>query len=262
MRVVKPMALGLLSRSFEHGHCFHLGLSVLCFVPLGAQPMLYAETAMWNFLPAVLPPELAIDAAIPKSGSEFLVVGSAFAPGGAPVPALRASVRLGNRSKSLNVFGDRHWLAGDRPSQPVPFASMPLDWAHAYGGPGDADNPPGKGTQPIDTPDGRRMPLPNIVDPAQGAAAYRRAAGFGPRDVTWRPRAQLAGTHDDRWLQDDFPGFPRDIDWRFFNLAPEDQQFPHPLLGDEPYALENLHPHHPLLEGRLPGIAPRAFVVR
>ncbi len=262
MKVLKPMALGLLSRPFEYERRFMLGVAVLSFIPLGPDPALFAETAMWKFLAEELPEEQALDAAIPKFGAEFLLSARAFAPGGAPVPALRAAARLGERTKSLHVFGDRFLLAGDRTSPPLPFAEMPLDWAHAYGGPGDADNPTGKGIAPIDTPEGRRLPLPNLVDPAHGASAWRRAAGFGPIDQTWRPRARLTGTYDKDWLEQHFPGFAPDIDWRFFNLAPPDQQFPRPLTGDEAYAFENLHRDYPLIEGRLPAVAPRAFVVR
>ena len=262
MKVIKPLSLGLLTRPFEHERRFQLGIAVLAFVPLGPQPALFAETGMWKFLTEELAEDQAVDAAIPKAGAEFLLTAKACAPGGAPVPALRVSTRLGERTKSLHVFGDRHLLAGDRPSAPVPFTEMTLDWTRAYGGPGDADNPLGKGTVPVETPDGRRLPLPNVIDPAHDTAAWRRAAGFGPIDLTWRPRARFAGTHDNAWLEQDFPGFARDIDWRFFNLAPSDQQFPRPLTGDEAYGFENLHPEQPLIEGRLPGIAPRAFLVR
>ena len=262
MKVIKPMALGLLTRPFEHAQRFQLGISVLSFVPLGEAPALFAEVALWKFLAEELAPDQAIDAAIPKACGEFLVTGRAFAQGGVAVPALRVSVRLGERSKSLHVFGDRHWLAGDRPSTPVPFTEMPLNWAHAYGDPAYAENPLGKGQTPTASANGTHLPLANIIDPAHGNAAYRRVAGFGPIDVTWAPRTLLAGTHDNRWLQEDFPGFARDIDWRFFNVAPRDQQFAGPLAGDEPYAIENMHPERPLIEGRLPGIAPRLFLVR
>ncbi|OYV74118.1 MAG: hypothetical protein B7Z74_02790, partial [Deltaproteobacteria bacterium 21-66-5] len=180
MKVIKPLSLGLLTRPFEHERRFQLGIAVLAFVPLGPQPALFAETGMWKFLAEELAEDQAIDAAIPKAGAEFLLTAKACAPQAIPVPALRASARLGERTKSLHVFGDRHFLAGDRPSPPVPFTEMTLD----------------------------------------------------------------------------------DIDWRFFNLAPPDQQFPRALAGDEAYAFENLHPEQPLIEGRLPGIAPRAFLVR
>jgi hypothetical protein len=67
--------------------------------------------------------------------------------------------------------------------------------------------------------------------------------------------------HDKACLANDFPGFPRDIDWRFFNMAPPSQFLPK-LTGTESYAFKNLHPENPLVQGTLPGMTARAFLVR
>ncbi len=262
MKIIKPLALGILTRPFEHAGRFQLGVAALSFIPLGNEPALFADVALWKFLAEELPEDQPIDAAIPKRGAEFLLTAKAFAPAGTKAPAVQVAARFGARTKTLHVFGNRLWLAGDRPSQPEPFAEMAIDWSHAYGGPGSVENPLGKGLVPIVTAQGRGLPLPNIVDPAQGGAAPRPPAGFGPIDVTWQARSRFAGTHDQAWLEQDFPGFARDIDWRFFNCAPTDQQFPEPLVGDESYAFQHLHPTQSLIEGRLPGILPRAFLVR
>ena len=45
--------------------------------------------------------------------------------------------------------------------------------------------------------------------------------GFGPIDQTWPVRMRKAGTYDAEWLETRFPGFAADIDWTFFNAAPE-----------------------------------------
>jgi uncharacterized protein YjbI with pentapeptide repeats len=261
MKVIKPMSLGFLARPYEHRRQSHLGLAVLGFVPLDRTPALLAETTLWRFLAEELLPEQAIDSGIPKTRAEFLVIGHAYAPAGGTVPAMRVSVRLGDCFKSLNVFGDRYWIS-NQATEPILFSELPLDWAHAFGGPGFPDNPLGKGQIEAEVSGERRLPLPNIVDPTLGGDALRHAAGFGPTDQTWSARARFAGTYDDRWLKEDFPGFARDIDWRFFNLAPEDQQFAGALAGDEEYAIENMHPEQRLLQGRLPGIAPRVFLIR
>lgn len=263
MKVFKPLALGLLTRPYEFQRRFHLGVAVLCFIPLGPEPALFAETAMWKFLAEELPPDQALDAGIPKRLGEFLVIGRAYAPAGTTVRARRVSVRIGERRKELLVVGDRY-REGDRATEPLPFAEMPIDWRRAYGGPGVADNPLGKGTVAVDLPGiGPRVPLPNVEDPAQPAhQRHRIPAGFGPIDPAWPHRARLVGTHDDTWLREDFPGFARDIDWRFFNIAPPDQWLPRPFTGDEEYALENMHPEEPQITGRLPGIAPRLFLAR
>jgi uncharacterized protein YjbI with pentapeptide repeats len=260
MKTVKPTVLGLLTRPFEYRRKFHLGVAVTAFVPLGDQPALLAETVMWPFLSGELPPDQPLDAIIPKAGAEFLAIAQAHAPAGAAVPALRVGIKLGTLTKTLGVFGERYFL-DERPTEPKPFTTLPIDWAHAYGGPDIADNPLGLGAEPVETPAGRLLPIANILATAPGAP-YRVPAGFAPLDQMWPSRARYAGTYGEAWLQEDFPGFPRDMDWRFFNTAPPDQQFPGMLRGDEDYALENLHPERPLLTGRLPGIAPRLFLRR
>lgn len=262
MRVMKPMALGFLTRPFEFMRQFRLGAAVLSFVPLGTERALFADPAMWKMVAEELPPDQPLDIAMAKRRAEFLVAGHAFAPGGTPVRALRVSARLGQRSKSLLVVGDR-FRDADGSREPEPFTRMPLDWTRAAGGPGVAENPLGRGRSPVATPAGPRIPFANIEDPSV-APEYRqqRPAGFGAMDIAWPQRARFAGTHDDRWLRDDFPGFARDMDWRIFNAAPEDQQFPAFLSGDEEYALENMHPEQPVLTGRLPGIRPRLLLRR
>lgn len=264
MRIIKPLCLGLLTRPYEFAGRSHLGAAVLCVVPLGPEPALFSEIGLWKMLAEELPPEQPLDAGIPKRNPEFLVTGRAYAPGGRPARAVRVTARLGERTKQLLVAGDRHWEPGSGATEPAPFTEMPLDWSRAFGGPRFAENPLGRGMEEVPIPGvGHRVPLANIEDPAlPPEQRQRRPAGFGPIDQTWPQRQRLAGTYDDRWLREDYPGFARDIDWRFFNTAPPDQQFARPLTGEEEYALENLHPQEPLLAGRLPGIAPRLFLVR
>jgi uncharacterized protein YjbI with pentapeptide repeats len=159
------------------------------------------------------------------------------------------------------VCGDR-LLNRSQVTRPVPFTTMPIDWKHAFGGKGFADNPLGKGAVPIDGTAGQIRAVPNVVDPLLDREAHRTPSGFAPVDQMWPARARMAGTYDDTWLKQDFPGFPRDIDWRFHNIAPWDQWLPDWLVGDETYAFKNLHPTQLLLRGRLPGMAPRLFLVR
>jgi uncharacterized protein YjbI with pentapeptide repeats len=257
MRIVKPMALGLLTRPFEFRRRFTLGVSVLAFCPIGDTPKLLAETGMWAFLGEHLPPGVPLDTGMPKQFGEFVAAAQAFAPGGVPVPSLRVGIQLGERIKTLTVTGDR-LFDGKYTSQPAPFTTMPIDWPHAYGGKSVPENPLGMGAEAMFATPDKLLPLPNIVDP--GGAL--RPAGFGALDQTWPQRATLAGAHDAAWLRDHFPGFAPDIDWRFFNIAPTDQHFPGPLMGTETYAFEHLHPEHRLITGRLPGIAPRLFATR
>lgn len=73
-----------------------------------------------------------------KFASDVVVRGSAFAPYGKSVFSMQVSVRVGNRSKVIQVWGERmaSWKSGGNPvfSQPEPFAEVPLTYANAYGG--------------------------------------------------------------------------------------------------------------------------------
>lgn len=261
MKVIKPQALSLLTRPFEFRREFWLGVSVMAFLPIGDMPTLLPEAAMWPFLAEELPPDVPLEAGIPKAQPEFVATAHAFAPGGRPARQLRVGVQLGRAVKTLNVFGDR-FARGQRVSEPQPFTTMPLDWAHAYGGKDVAENQAGKGAAPVALPDGPALPLANVMDPKLGERGVRTPSSFGPLDVMAPSRRARAGTYDDAWLKQDFPGYPRDMDWRFFNVATADQWLREPLAGTEDYAFENLHPEEPLLRGRLPGMAARAFLVR
>jgi uncharacterized protein YjbI with pentapeptide repeats len=258
MRIVKPMTLGVLSRPYEFRRKFQLGVAVMAFVPVQEKPALLAETGMWSFLAENLPPEIPVDTGMPKRGAEFIAAATAHAPGGRPVASLRAGIQLGACIKTLTIIGDRIW-DGRQASPPSPFAAMPITWARAYGGKTFPENPAGRAADVSAASPEIPVHLPNAVYPGEDRP---RPAGFGAIDQTWPQRTRLAGTHDDQWLKEDFPGFARDIDWRFFNIAPPDQQFPAPLTGNESYAFENLHPEQSLITGRLPGIAPRLFLTR
>jgi uncharacterized protein YjbI with pentapeptide repeats len=263
MKIIKPQTLGLLTRPVEFRRDYWLGCAVVAFLPVGEAHTLLPEVALWPFLAEELPPDQPLDAVIPKVQAEFLAIAHAFAPDGVAAPVVSTTIQLGASIKELDVFGDRHYdRSRGRITEPVPFTRMKIDWTRAYGGDGFADNPLGKGTVPVDGSDGRIFPVENVVDRARRGEGVRSPAAYGPVDQMWPVRAKLSGTYDDAWLKQDFPGFARDIDWHFFNMAPADQWLAEPLLGHEAYAFKNLHPTAPLLKGCLPGLAPRLFVTR
>lgn len=263
MKVIKPLALGVLHRPIEFQRRFFLGVAAITFCPMGEAPGILGDIAMWKFLAEELPPTQPLDLALPKTAAEFLVTGSAFAPGGGPARAVTVSARLGTLTKRLMAVGDRH-IEDGRATEPAAFTEMPMGWERAYGGPKLAENPLGRGTEELPLAGiGYRIPLPNVVEADRGARVGEpQPLGFGPIDIAWPQRSKLAGTYDPRWLQEEFPGFARDIDWRIFMAAAPDQRFPGFLRGDEDYAIENMHRELPELTGRLPGIAPRIFIQR
>ena len=124
-------------------------------------------------------------------GSEVLVKGTCHTPGGRPLAECPVRVSVGAWSKTLVVVGRRVWtekLIGNAVSEPQPFTAMPLDYAHAFGGPGYAANPSGKG---LGTPE-----LPNVEQAAARARSKGdrpEPAGFGPINPVWPQRAGKLG---------------------------------------------------------------------
>lgn len=263
MKIIKPQTLSLLTRPFEFRREYWLGVAVIAFLPVGETAVLLEETALWPFLAEELPPDQPLDAVIPKLQPEYLAVAHCYAPSGEALPLVRTGIQLGPLIKLLDVYGDRAFdQNAKRITESVPFKHMAMDWTRAYGGAGFADNPLGRGIAPAAGTDGQIVPVHNIVNPKLGREGARIPAAYSAVDQMWPARAKLAGTFDDAWLKQDFPGFARDIDWHYFNTASRDQWLPEALAGDETYAFKNLHPDKPLLKGRLPGMLPRLFLVR
>ncbi|MBI4703784.1 MAG: DUF2169 domain-containing protein [Deltaproteobacteria bacterium] len=264
MRTIKPLRIGLLPKVYEaEGQC-RLCVSLLAFFPFDPPDLLLPEMSLWMFVADKLGTEVPLDECMPKPHGELLVVGSAYAPGGKARPVCKVRVQLGALDKSLYVVGDRHWERGGAPSEPEPFAAMPIDWAHAFGGQGYERNPLGKGFVPVARDDGTLLhPLPNVEDPKHVVSSPKdrpEPAGLRAYELTWPQRLSKAGTYDEQWLRELFPGFPRDMDWTFFNVAPPDQWLPGFFRGDETLRVENMHPERPIVESRLPGIQARCFV--
>jgi uncharacterized protein YjbI with pentapeptide repeats len=262
MKTIKPGAVALLTRTIEFRGRFRFIVTPMLFVSLQGRLRLRGEAALWQFVAEEMGADAALDAGMPKVSGEYFVQARASPPGGpAPACAVRASVA--GREKKLLVFGERQWR-GNEASGPEPFQELPLGWQHAYGGAGFAANPAGVGhVRPAEP--GLPWRLPRVEypqDPALRPGRPIRPAGFGARDITHPERAARVGTYDEQWLQTDYPGLARDVDWHHFNITPEDQWLDLPLPADAPWEFENLHPTQPVLSGRLPGLATRCFVTR
>jgi len=167
--------------------------------------------------------------------------------------------QVGDWKKDLVVLGERTWqagLLGDKPSEPAPFEIMPLGWTRAFGGPGFAANPVGRGL--------RQDLLPNVEAPDRliGGRGDRPApAGFGAINPAWPPRAGKLGKNYGRsYLATRAPYTSDDFDWTHFHAAPADQQLPGYLRGDEEVLLHNLVEGRGVLVTRLPALRVRAFL--
>ncbi|MFT3772229.1 MAG: DUF2169 domain-containing protein [Minicystis sp.] len=271
MKTIKPQKLGVAHRAFETAGRVDLCVTVMVASPFDAPERLLPEADLWKMLGEVLGKDTPPDAGMPKPRAEVLMIGAAHPPGG-PRPACPVRLRMGRLDKTLQVTGDRTWDANGAASEPVPFTAMALTWSNAFGGPGHPANPAGKGFVPEkDESDGEgkepkrgeARPLPNVEDPARLVKSpddRSDPAGFGPHDVTWPERLSKAGTYDDAWKKDQAPGLPLDFDFAFYNTAPLDQQRDEPFDDGEAFAIENMHPDQPVLEGRLPRLRARIFV--
>ncbi|WP_431094983.1 DUF2169 family type VI secretion system accessory protein [Polaromonas aquatica] len=274
MKIIKPLSLGLLYKTYRQSGVNRLVVTALGFFPLGeASPQRFLmEGPQWARALAALPPGQALDEAMPKAGAEALVLGRACAPGNRPVTRMEARLQVGPIDKRLAVFGDRQWRYGVLPlfgiSQPAEFVHMPLDFAHAFGGPGCEANPVGCGY------DGNRLAamaganegaMPNIeyaVQPVDCHGRHYPPAGLGPMPIDWMPRKRYAGTYDERWLREDYPGLPRDLDWRLYNQAATDQRIANSFVGGEAYLLQGMHPQIETIRGVLPEQRVKAFALK
>lgn len=264
MKTIKPFRISPLTRLYRMHGREHLGVASLMIATLGENPQLLTDSELWNLVGEELSP-YTLDMALPKPCPEFLVSGYAHGKYAdeSGDRACDVGVGIAGVKKRLRVSGDRQW-DGMRITAPQPFERLKLDWEFAYGGAGCANNPRGRGAGSAHG--GVRL-LPNVEyanSPMRFVDERPVPAGFCPIDAEWPQRASLCGEHDRQWLEEDFPGFPRTLDPRYFNIAPADQQLVE--LAEFPdgaaYELMHLHPEHALLTGRLPALRARTFVVR
>jgi uncharacterized protein YjbI with pentapeptide repeats len=279
VKTVKPQKLSVLVSPFEAGGKLRLCITTMLAAPFDAPESPIHEASLWRMLAEHLGRDVPVDLCRPKPVSEVVVVGSAYPRN---PPQVACSVRLALQSrwgrerpqtpgsrgalaidKTLWVVGDRVWGRAGVASDPVPFTSMPVRWANAFGGPGLADNPVGKGLAPVSTGSGEVHPLPNVEHPRRliGSRGDRPTpVGFAPLDLRWPERYSRVGTYDRAWREHQYPGLPLDFDFAFYNTAPLDQRLDGHFQGDETFTLEGMHPTLASIEGRLPSFVPRAFV--
>lgn len=208
------------------------------------------------------PPNTSDDRVPYKSRPELILVGSAFAATEAETHSIVAHLAVERIKKSIAIFGERTWTPACAVRKGKGFHKMPLTYDLAAGGPG-TENPAGVPASGRARP--QELPfLPNL----QPLGVVVRSPndvippiGFAPIPPTWPVRAGKLGAlgasrSPDAWSREPLPA---DFDHSFFNLAPMDQQLDenqefHPYSA---ILLQHLHPAHPILRTRLPGVRPR-----
>lgn len=200
----------------------------------------------------------ASDLAPVKTHAEVTLVGHAYAPENRPVRSLIARLAVGEVDRSIEVWTDRAKTTDGVVQEAAPFTHMALVYERARGGP-DTWNPAGI---PPGLRDAHgRVILPNLQAPGAGPDAID-PVGWGPIAPSWPGRLSKLGRRpmpDVRELAG--TPLPWGFDLGFFNSAPPDQRL-RSLRDNERIVLENLHPDHPRLSTRLPGVRPRAYVDR
>jgi hypothetical protein len=230
-------------------------------------PLVMADTFTGE--PGLSAPAYEVDFAPRKQRCDVLLNGSAYAPGGRPTPRVEVGCRVNGVSKSFTVVGDRVWQAGATgigPSSPIPFTVMPISYDRAFGGVDQRDENPANHAAFMPNPVGCGFhkdlraswvdgtPAPNTEESGRAVVMPNdqkcRPMAFGPLGRGWDPRAKLAGTYDQKWLDEHFPFLPPDFDEAYYQAAPPDQQIPRPQGGEE-IVLVNLTP-----EGRVSFVLP------
>lgn len=262
MKVIKPMMLGLLWRTYQrNGH--RLAVTAMVCFPFDTPDRPLTEQAMWTKLGAEFPEDTVWDAGIPKDRGELLLSASGYAPGKIPIDHRRISAQAGSIRKELDLYGDRMWVkkaTGWGKTQPQPFLSMPIAYSRSFGGKAYPQNPTGKGFS--ETPEDGPVALPNIespLDPTVSPQSITLPGGLGALDITWSQRYSKTGSYQPGEIGDTPPPLPANADWTLYNQALPDQWLPGFWEGGEPFFLEGLNPDFDRQSGRLPSIKTRTF---
>jgi uncharacterized protein YjbI with pentapeptide repeats len=264
VKIVKPQALSLLTRPFEHeGRC-RLVVSVFAFFPFRGGPLLH-ESSLWSAAADALGEGGVLDEGMAKTCGEVLVSGRAMSAGKQPTTAVRVGLRFEGPDRQLDkevyVIGDRTWsLTGA--SAPTPFTELPIGFDRAFGGEGFDENPGGRGAKPTERDGVRTHLLPNVENPKRLISSPNdkpAPVGLGPLDLMARERRQHVGTYDATWLKTRFPNVAEDFHWSYYNVAPLDQRFAGFFKGGETFTITGMN-EEGALSGALPPLRPRVFI--
>lgn len=206
-----------------------------------------------------------------KQRADVVLVGHAFAPGGAPARSIRTRLVVGDVDKAIEAFCDRHFSRDGELREGPPVARVSLRYERAAGGPS-TSNPAGvpphhrAGVPAFRADAYGSVHLPNLQPPGLHITSREdviEPIGYGPLSPTWPTRADKLGPHRGAWDHTAWhkSPLPEGLDPAFFNVAPPDQQVS-ALRDRERIVLESLHPSHPRLVTSLSGARPAATVKR
>lgn len=187
----------------------------------------------------------------------------AYAPDNKPRKSWPIAVQVGDWHKELSVVGSRYLepsvLAGWVLSEPDACLEVPVRYEYAWGGTcrlpltaksneaaeqywGFSENPVGRGyahsewlkkskVADVDAPQIEVYKQPFKVKNA--LKQEYPVVGLGAISRWWQPRLQFAGTYDEQWRRTRWPRLPEDFEFNYWNCAPEEQQIPYPVGGEQ-----------------------------
>ncbi len=263
MQTLSGDKISLLSRLYAKNGVDRLAVSVLsAFSFAGGESAYLPEAEIWSLAAPIMKDGIALEEGFAKPGKEFFVSGSAYAPPGAQVKAVKAQVNLADIEHSLYVVGDRTWRAGEI-SDPQPFSAMPVDWRHAFGGKLDPRNPLGVGFDK--DPAAGTLAVPNVVASGQVSRFPDqdvRPVSFLPQGSAWPRHSGQPVSADADWLQGKKEGLPEDFDYSWFQTAPLEQQGKGRFQPGDAFVVSHMHPQKEQVQGTLPYEQPWALVER
>jgi len=263
-----------LKHRFYHGKSYHcLSLKVTlewddgdcCLTPLKRQPEFMLQD-FWrdeaDRSSLLYPSDL-----IPfKPTTDVLIVGTARPPHGDYASAWHGMLRIGRLEKRLRFYGARTWqysaFRGWALSAPEPVSGVALLYENAYGGTVEAkkahyedgeyypDNPFGIGFFGSMRADTRRQYRTAQIEAWNGVIREFGqdipAGGFGPIPGFFPDRYRHVGTWDEKWEKEVAPNIPVDMNLRYWNTAPADQQPERYLRAGDVIELHGLRAGAPL----------------
>jgi uncharacterized protein YjbI with pentapeptide repeats len=269
MRKIKPDSLSLTHRATVWNKANLLTVSLLAAFGFDEPDVALPEETVWESLKAARGEGVVLDEGFGKKCAEFLACGECFAPGGSPVERCDVSVSVAGTTKRLSVVGDRYWIGRGimtEATDPAPFVRMPITWERAFGGPGYAPNPTGRGAGSVMHPEGQELkPLPNVEYPGQCVKSpddRPQPACFDFMGARRFCTGEGLGTYDFAWLAEHWPHAAPDTAHALVNCAAKDQWHGGYYTGGEEVLIVNMHPARPRIQTRLPRLRARIFCRR
>ena len=205
-----------------------------------------------------------------KTATDLIVHAYARRPRAAVLTDWPVALRIANRMQyGFHVRGPSQWQkghAGWRLTAPAPVQTVPITYAHAYGGavPDQSDLPPVFQFNPIgmgfanraSLTQGQPFAAPQIGELAEFMQGDPMAAlivhGFGAIAKTWLPPRADAGTFDAAWQLARAPRMPADYSLRYWNAAHRQMQISQGLKGWEVIKISGISHHSPVVRVALP----------